>query len=46
MCRSTTKSSVCAEYVMARRICRTRDEGNKHFQAGTGMPELIDSEEL
>ena len=31
---------------MARRICRARDEGNKQVQAGTGMPILIDSEEL
>jgi hypothetical protein len=31
---------------MARRICRARDEGNKQVQAGTGMPIVIDSEEL
>jgi hypothetical protein len=31
---------------MARRICRARDEGNKQVQTGTGMPMLIDSEEL
>jgi hypothetical protein len=33
-------------YVMALRICMARDEGNKQVQAGTGMPKLINSEEL
>jgi hypothetical protein len=33
-------------YVTSRRIFRPWDEGNKQVQAGTGMPILIDSEEL